>query len=108
MKDFYDIQQMADHLRFKGETLAAAISATFKSRSTALSEDPPLGLTPAFAETPGKEQQWRAFLRKSGRTGEASMEDVIAAIAEFLLPVLDALSHKQSFSKNWQPGGPWA
>lgn len=107
MKDFYDIRQMASHLRFDGATLAAAISATFSNRSTAVPKGPPLGLTPAFAEAPGKEQQWHAFLRKAGRTEEASMVDAIAEIAEFLLPALDALSHNRLFSKNWQPGGPW-
>lgn len=65
MKDYYDIWALARDFEFDGETLTAAIRATFQRRRTALPADIPLGLSDEFAADTGKQTQWRAFVRRS-------------------------------------------
>jgi hypothetical protein len=46
---------------FSGASLARAIAATFTRRNTPVPADLPYGLSPAFADEPAKQRQWRAF-----------------------------------------------
>ena len=54
MKDFYDVWMMATTFEFDGETLAAALVATFRRRSTTLPIDAPVALSPEFATDTAK------------------------------------------------------
>ncbi len=54
MKDFYDLWILSRYFSFDGETLAVAIGATFERRQTAISVDPPIGLTPTFSQSVDK------------------------------------------------------
>src|SRR2546427_268197 len=49
MKDFYDLYRLSETQAFDGETLAAAIGATFERRGTAIPTELPLALGDAFA-----------------------------------------------------------
>ena len=46
MKDFYDLLRLSETQEFDGETLAAAIRATFDRRGTAIPTERPLALRP--------------------------------------------------------------
>jgi predicted nucleotidyltransferase component of viral defense system len=101
MKDFYDLWFLSRRFSFEHASLHAAIRATFEARDTAI-EINPVALTQEFSAQ--AQERWSAFLRKSG-LGDAprSLAEVIAAVAEFLLPLLgDGLPGAE-----WPAGGPW-
>jgi hypothetical protein len=84
MKDFYDIWALARSYGFEDDRLARAIAATFARRKTAIPSEPPEALTRAFAEQPGKREQWAEFVAEVG--GERpSLITVIDQLAEFLM-----------------------
>lgn len=106
MKDFFDIWLMARQFDFEGALLAQAVTATFGNRKTPM--DPrPIALTPAFSESTAAAAQWRAFLGR-GKLSNAPdrLLDVVAALAEFLLPVA-AGCIAGSFDRKWISPGPW-
>ena len=107
MKDFYDLWVLAKRFEFESATLAAAIQATFKTRRTTLPRSSPLALPADFHELPTKLTQWRAFLRKSGLKADSSLKEIIEVIREFVMPVVNGLSERNTENKVWQPGGPW-
>jgi predicted nucleotidyltransferase component of viral defense system len=107
VKDYFDLWILVRHTEFDGDILRQAVQATFDRRKTALSGNAPLGLTDAFAQDPQKQTQWQAFLRKN-RLEALALNDVIAALATFMLPVIEAASANAIFPARWQAGGPWS
>lgn len=107
MKDYFDLWILVRHTEFDGDILRQAVQATFDHRKTVLSGHAPLGLTDAFAQDPQKQTQWQAFLRKN-RLEALALNDVIAALATFMLPVIEAASANETFTARWQAGGPWS
>ena len=107
MKDYFDLWILVRHTEFDGDILRQAVQATFDRRKTALSGYAPLGLTDAFAQDPQKQTQWQAFLRKN-RLEALELNDVIAALAIFMLPVIEAANANTTFPARWQAGGPWS
>ncbi len=96
MKDFFDVWTLSRQFRFDGESLGNAIEATFKSLKTDLPASAPPALSAEFAEDPAKKTQWRAFLTKNRLDpGGASLEDVIADLRKFLVPVVRAVRAHQ-------------
>jgi predicted nucleotidyltransferase component of viral defense system len=102
MKDSYDLFRLAKTQEFDGETLAAAIGATFERRGTAVPGDLPLALGEAFAGDTDKQAQWRAFLRR-GRLDNAvaSLPAVTERLAAFLLPPARAAARREAFRQRW-------
>jgi predicted nucleotidyltransferase component of viral defense system len=87
MKDFYDLLVLDATQQFDGDTLAAAIRATFDRRNTAIPSTTPIALTEAFARDPEKQAQWRAFLSRGQlRNVPTDLDTVIERIAAFVLP----------------------
>ena len=108
MKDFYDVWFLARHYEFDGEVLAEAVSRTFSNRKTAVSQVP-FALTPEFALTPGKEGQWKGFVRKGRLTdAPADLATVIRELGVFLLPLAGSVGQGGSFDVGWKDGGPWS
>lgn len=106
MKDDFDLRVLAGHSDFDGAVLATAIRATFERRGTAIPPDAPLGLTDEFARDEQKTRQWQAFLRKN-TLEPVPLTMVIAALREFLLPVLAALAAGVGFERQWRSGAGW-
>lgn len=107
MKDFFDIWLLSQHFDFDGRVLADAVSTTFATRGTAV-PPMPTALTMDFARDATKSTQWRAFIRKTKIAGGPhELEDVIASIAEFVLPVVEAVAGSRRFSRFWKAPGPW-
>jgi hypothetical protein len=108
MSDFYDIWLLSQQYEFDGAVLSAAISRTFSDRNTEIVASP-VTLTEEFARSEVKQTQWRAFVTK-GRMEHAPLElsEVVAGIAGFVGPVLEAMAGAQQFTGTWVPLGPWS
>jgi hypothetical protein len=91
MKDYFDLWVLSQHTDFDGDVLRQAVQATFDRRQTALTGQPPFGLTDAFAQDAQKQIQWQAFLNKN-RLEARALADVIEALATFMLPVIESAS----------------
>jgi predicted nucleotidyltransferase component of viral defense system len=108
MKDFYDLWIMGKTFPFEGRLLTQAIVATFSRRRTTLADELPLALTVEFSKDPGKQTQWRAFIKRTQLAPAAlSLPSVVAEIREFLQPPMNAAARGEAFGFAWPPGGPW-
>jgi len=107
MKDFYDLLILAQRFEFENATLAAAIQATFETRRTPLPTSLPLAFGADFHQSPNKQTQWKAFLKKSGLATKPSLEQTIRIIREFVMPIVEGISKGDREKKTWPPGGPW-
>lgn len=106
MKDFYDLWRISRRGTLQAGQLAAAIQSTFDRRETALPEEPPIALTEAFVEEPGKDRQWRAFTTQlDGETKD--LPNLLSDLRAFLLPVLRYARKERQSPGRWPPGGPW-
>lgn len=108
MNDFFDLWYLSSNYDFDGETLAAAIDATFKARGTAMPSEV-TAFSAGFADSPEKQAQWASFRRKS-RLEEApeSFAELVGQIASFVAPVLKALANEELFHLKWTHPGHWA
>ena len=107
MKDYHDIWRLSQQLDFEGDVLAEAVRQTFGFRGT----EPvpvPEGLTPGYAEREGNREMWRAFLRRHQLTdADLGLDEVVSAVAEFLLPLLGAVCEGRCWPYVWHAPGPW-
>ncbi len=85
MKDFYDLWAIPRSVHVSVEELAEAVRATFQRRQTPVPADRPTGLSGAFAEQPGKADQWRAFSTSTALEGK-SMTETLDEIWAFIEP----------------------
>ena len=108
MKDFYDIWVLSSQFEFEGDLLGRAIRATFERRGTAIPEQPPVALTPAFSGDVSKAAQWKAFVSRGRLVAQPPLFGVVVEkVAGFIWPVVEALQGGQSFAKKWPAGGSW-
>jgi len=108
MKDFFDIVELAATFPFEGPALAQALKNTFERRRTELPRGAPTALSPEFHDDAGKRTQWTAFLKKNRLDGRGlSLSDATTRIAQFIMPVIEALVAGSTFEQEWRPGGPW-
>ena len=84
MKDYYDLWIVSQAFELERSRLAAAMSATFARRGTAIPDRVPDGLSPAFAEDAVKRQQWESFKRDL-EVDPGPLDGVIHALATFLM-----------------------
>jgi len=110
MKDFYDLSMMANQFEFDWGTLSEAIRNTFARRRTPLPTDTPSGLNSTFYSDRQKNLQWSAFLGKGVQLSTSkppSLEEVCQLIKIFLMPPAQNQGHNETYTRLWQPGGPW-
>jgi len=108
LKDYFDIRTLAQQFEFEGEILAAAIKATFERRQTPLPSSLPAALGPQFAADSARLKQWTAFLKKNNLPAtDASLEETVKLIGEFLMPPVSAINRGENFETTWYPGGYW-
>lgn len=89
MKDFYDIWVLSQLGDYRDHALARAIAATFARRKTGIPSVVPDALSRAFARDPNKMQQWASFVDQMAAQ-PGSLEDVVSAVADFLMPHAEA------------------
>jgi predicted nucleotidyltransferase component of viral defense system len=108
MKDFYDLWMMSRHFEFDGATLAKAIAATFSRRRTPLPTDTPAGLSEEFSKDADAIKRWGFFSTRNVLIEKAGQfEEVVAALRQFLLPVVQIANGSRSDRLSWPQGGPW-
>jgi hypothetical protein len=87
LKDYFDLQVLLEREQLDEVVLAAAVRRTFAVRATPLPQQVPLGLSAEYGEDPGKQEQWRAFLRRNELTG-TDLPEVVTLLREALIPAL--------------------
>ena len=87
LKDFFDLQVLLEREQLDELVLAEAVRRTFAVRSTPLPQQVPMGLSSEFGDDLGKQDQWRAFLRRN-EVAEVPLPQVVALIREALMPTL--------------------
>lgn len=81
LKDYSDLHVLLQEAALDHEQLHRAATATFERRKMPMPEAVPVGLTSAFATDPGKQAQWRAFLRKN-KLDPLDLDSVVSGIRE--------------------------
>jgi hypothetical protein len=107
MKDFADVAMMARRIAFDGDTLTAALRATFGRRGTAFPERDVVALSGRFAEDERAQANWRAFVSRNQPSDLQSLADVVTELRAFLLSPLEHARSGTTFRSQWTPGGPW-
>lgn len=109
MKDFFDVWFLSTEFEFQREALANAIRATFERRQTPIPKEAPVALTEAFALDAAKRSHWSAFLGRSAVAlgPKLTLPEVVAAIAQFLIPAMEEALSSGSVQATWPPGGQW-
>ena len=102
LKDFFDLAVIAWRTELDGATLAAAITATFARRQTALPTQRPLALTKQFSGDAAKLRQWQAFLNKN-RIDAASLGDTVALLDDLLWPPTQVAVASSQATATWRP-----
>jgi hypothetical protein len=105
IKDFYDLWYLATHFAFEGPVLQQAIRNTFGARRSPLPLEPPTALMGEFEADPSRQEFWNAFTRRTGIAAPSSLEETLALLRTFLLPV--GLQSVGRVPAAWTPGGPW-
>ena len=102
LKDFFDLYWLGQNMEFDGDVLREAIVATFEYRNTPLPKTEVTAFTETFYGRPDKNEQWKAFVRKSN-LDVPDLMDVIEQIACFLNPVLfeDIQGQKWNSKDGW-------
>lgn len=109
MKDYYDLWTLARTFAFEGSLLEKALDATLERRGREVSPRVPFGLQGAFAESPDKQIQWRAFLRRMAPSYiEHDLVQVVSILREFLMPVLRSTPEDSQYRLYWSPGTGWS
>ena len=99
MKDFYDIYYLSRTFDFDGLKLQTAIQETLQNRGTAYEKDS-FDRILALADDEDMQTKWRYFLKTLGNP-EIAFRVVIAVIAAFLSPVLEAVLQETEFLQYW-------
>jgi hypothetical protein len=107
MKDFTDLAMAARRVAFDGDTLVAAVRATFRRRQTPLPDGEIIGLSDEFAQDERAQANWRAFAGRSRLQGFESLAKVVTELRAFLSPALEHARTSEPFTARWNPGGPW-
>ncbi len=109
VKDLWDIACLARLFAFDGETVRAAVEATFRQRRTSFAGERPVALLPEYYEDTGRDQRWQVLRRRIGpqADGPAHLVDAGEELRTFLGPVCDSLIEDRPFTQVWPPGGPW-
>lgn len=109
LKDFYDLWILASRFSFTGQSLSAALRATFKRRGVIIPTEAPIALTARFGDDRAKRAQWAAFVGKGklepGETPDLTL--ILATLERFLMPPCRALALNETFGAMWPAGGPW-
>jgi hypothetical protein len=106
MKDFYDIWSLSRSADFQGETLAKAITETFRRRDTSLSKLP-ASFDAGWASEERQKAQWSAFRRRLLSSEAPELSELIREVVTFLAPVLVACAEGRPFTMKWVAPGPW-
>lgn len=107
VRDFLDVWLLSRQFEFGGDLLLRAVRATFEARVTAVDASP-FCFSVAFAEAAARQTMWTRFLQRSRIEGApTAFSDVVAGVAVFAGPILEAIPAAREFDDAWLPPGPW-
>ena len=107
MKDFYDVWLLSKLDEFEYEILKQAVQNTFQRRETRIPIKQPVALTAEFYHDSQKQQQWKAFIRKSKiKDKPEDLESLVVELSTFIMPVFQQ-NTKGSDRYVWVPGKDW-
>lgn len=86
IKDYYDLWIISKAFDIDQSLLAQSIAATFVRRGTEIPIEIPDGLSPIFSNDPLKRQLWNRLVGDL-EINPHSLEDIVAELADFLMPV---------------------
>lgn len=89
MKDYYDVWMLQRGFEINEDRLQRAIEATFARRRTSVPATTPEGLSDTFANEPGKQAQWDAFVRNLSVPGP-SLGEVVMDLRAWLVTAFKA------------------
>lgn len=105
MKDFYDIWMLSRQFDFDGSQLLQAMQLTFEQRGTPLANEVDAFQAQFVAE---KQVQWTAFYKRLDQEHlPMAFADIVAQVASFLAPVIEAACARQAFNKEWAAAIGW-
>lgn len=108
LKDFYDLHVLSKRFSFQGSILTRAIAMTFQRRQTEVTPALPVALSTGFYGDASRAGAWRAYLERNRLPGSSTdFETVGGALSAFLEPAWRAVAQRESFSQEWEAGGPW-
>jgi len=107
MKDFTDVAMAARRVAFDGDTLVAALRATFRRRGTPLPELEIVALSDRFVQDANAQANWKAFATRNRPRDSESLAQVVSELRRFLRPPLQQARTGEPFGRNWSPGRPW-
>lgn len=108
MKDFHDLYSLSRLFPFDGQILAEAIMRTFERRKTQLPSASPIAFTADFFQDESKRRQWNGFNKKNRLYIEpVPLRTVVAEIEQFVMPLVRGRATDGSWTRVWNPGGPW-
>lgn len=105
MKDYYDIHYLTRKFNYSGKDFFEAIAQTFTRRRTAIPGSLPTGLSKDFSESPERQIQWNAFLRKNGLDQSTQLPEIVSRISDFLMPLI---LNEEIRGMQWTPEGGWS
>lgn len=95
MKDYFDLLALAREGALEAGMLEAALARTFHRRQTTIPDEPPIGLSPDFAEDVQKQRQWQGFLDRN-RLDAPGLSDVVTQLRVYFAPRLKAARRELS------------
>ena len=99
-KDYYDIYVLAQKYDFDGAELSEALKETFINRHTSFGEV--VAFEDGFANETLRQSRWNSFVKKKKPLIKVTLEEAIAKIRVFLLPVIEAIREDKSFDAKWK------
>ena len=97
MKDFYDLNFIAENNSFIRNTLKKAISETFENRGTNF-DDRQIIFDEVFKNNQQKQTQWVSFIRLNKLNLKISFYETVSKIQSFIEPIFD-----EGTKDNWNP-----
>jgi len=107
MKDFTDLAIAARRTAFDGNTLVAAIRATFRRRGTELPESEIVALSEQFVQDKQAQANWKAYVRREGLRDFESLAQLVEELRPFLSRPIEHARTGEVFAAKWTPSGPW-
>ncbi len=106
MKDFYDVWLLSKLHEYEYSTLKQSLENTFQQRVTNIPKNRPVALTAEFYGDTQKQQQWKAFVRKSKiKVAPENLESLTNELSAFILPIFQ--QQLENDYEIWMSGKGW-
>lgn len=108
LKDYFDIYKLAKTFEFDGASLCNAIRATFDRRGTTVPALMPPALDAEFFENSSKQEQWQAFVNRTGLAPiDNHLAEIVGFLRIFLLPPMQSACKNEQFVAKWSSVTGW-